>query len=87
METHARKGKRILQMPRRASLFWDTDPKKIHPKKHAIYIIERILDFGTDQEVRWLLKTYSKPTIRRVVKTSRVLQPKTRTLWKVFTKM
>ncbi len=38
----------------RQSLFWDVDPKTINPKKHARYIIERILDFSHDDEVRWL---------------------------------
>lgn len=33
----------------RQSLFWDVDPKTIDPKKHAQYIIERILDFGYDR--------------------------------------
>ena len=32
----------------RRSLFWDVDPKTIDEKRHATYIIERILDFGND---------------------------------------
>ena len=68
-------------MPRRQSLFWDVDPKTIDPQKHAKYVIERILDFGKDKEVRWLVHYYSPGKIKIVVKTSRVLHDKTKALW------
>lgn len=65
----------------RPELFWDVDPKTIHPRRHARYIIERILDFGNDREVRWLWNMYPHTLIRDVVKRSRVLQPKSRKFW------
>lgn len=65
----------------RPSLFWDVDPKTIDPKKHARYIIERVLDFGNDKEVRWVTRYYSPWRIRDVVHHSRVLDPKSRSLW------
>ena len=68
----------------RKSLFWDVDPKNIDLKKHARYIIERILDFGTDKEVAWLWSAYPKSLVRDVVKKSRVLQPPTRALWQAL---
>lgn len=65
----------------RQSLFWDVNPKNIDPKRHKRYIIERILDFGNDDEVRWMWHYYSKRLIRDVVKHSRVLHSKTKSLW------
>ncbi|MEK7160477.1 MAG: hypothetical protein AAB724_00460 [Patescibacteria group bacterium] len=65
----------------RQSLFWDVDPKKINPKRHAKYIIERILDFGNDSEVKWMAKTYSPTLIKQTLKTSRVLHNKSKALW------
>lgn len=65
----------------RPSLFWDVDPKTIDPQKHARYVIERVLDFGTDNEVRWMWGFYPHSLLRDVVHTSRVLQPKSRALW------
>ena len=65
----------------RQSLFWDTDTKKIDLKKNAHYIIERVLDLGRDSEVRWLLKTYKKPLLKKVVVKSRCLRPDTKILW------
>ena len=70
----------------RQALFWDTDPKKIDPDKHARYIIERVLDFGRDNEVRWLYRTYPKPLLRDVVEKSRSLRPRTRKLWTLVLK-
>ena len=75
---------RIPKMPRRPSLFWDVDPKTIDPKKHARYIIERILEFGTDEEARWLWQAYSHSLIQDVLNKSRVLHPQTKTLWRAL---
>ena len=73
-------------MPRRASLFWDVDPKTIDPKKHARYIVERVLEFGKDNEVRWLWTHYSRQFIRDVLEKSRVIRPRTQVLWKALTR-
>ena len=70
----------------RSSLFWDVDPKTIDQKKHARYIIERILEFGNDEEVRWLYKRYRRSFVRDVVKKSRVLRPQSKVLWEAVTR-
>lgn len=69
----------------RQSLFWDVDPKTIHPKHHARYIIERILDFGNDVDVRWMIHHYPHGIIRDVVMKSRGLLPQTRCFWQLLT--
>ena len=65
----------------RQSLFWDVDPKTIDLKRHARYIIERILDFGNDKEVRWMNRQYSRPMIKGTLKRSRVIHGKSKALW------
>lgn len=70
----------------RQALFWDTNPKKIDVKKNAPYIIERVLDFGRDNEVRWIWKTYDKTLLRKTVSRSRSLRPRTKTLWTLLLK-
>ena len=69
----------------RQSLFWDVDPKTIDPQKHARYIIERILDFGNDREVRWMWKHYNRAFIKSTAHTSRVLLPQSRAFWQLLT--
>ena len=85
VKTERKTSRKLKDMPRRPSLFWDVDPNTVNPKKHARYIIERVLDFGTDKETRWLWDTYSKSLVRDVVKNSRVLHGPTRALWQALT--
>ncbi len=74
-------------MPRRAALFWDVDPKTIDQKKHAKYVIERILDVGNERELRWLMRRYSQRQIRSVTAASRgVLHNKSKALWSLVFK-
>lgn len=70
----------------RQTLFWDVDPKTIDPEKNAVYVIERILDFGDDSEVRWMWQYYEHNLIRQVLAKSRVLFPQTRAFWDVLLK-
>lgn len=81
MKKEAEQTAKKPTIPFRQSLFWDVDPKTIDPEKNAVYVIERILDFGDDNEVRWMWNYYDHALIRRVVDTSRVLFPATRSFW------
>lgn len=69
----------------RQALFWDTDPKKLDVQKHAEYIIERIMDFGNDDEVRWMKQQYPKQLLAKVCRTSKQLHVSSRTLWTLLT--
>ena len=69
----------------RQSLFWDIDVSKLNPDKNSEYVIERILDFGRDDEVRWMWGHYDHELIKNIAQTSRVLDPQTRSLWTVLT--
>ena len=50
-------------------------------KKNAQYIIERVLDYGDDDGVRWLWNYYDKAVIKQVVENSRCLRPDTKKFW------
>jgi hypothetical protein len=65
----------------RQELFWDVDPKKIDVKKNAQYIIERVADFGRDNEVRWVFNFYDRSLLSKVINKSRCLRPRTKALW------
>lgn len=70
----------------RQALFWDTNPKKIDTKKNAQYIIERVADFGHDNEVRWVFDFYNKSFLQKIISKSRCLRPRTKTLWTLLLK-
>ena len=80
---NSKRAKRSPKIKFRPSLFWDADPKSIDPKRHARYIIERILDFGDEKEVRWMARTYSRRLIQDTIDRSRVIHEKSRSLWKL----
>ncbi len=68
----------------RESLFWDTDPNKVDLQKNTRYVIERVMEFGRDAEVRWLWNSYDKSLMKDVVDKSRSLRPETKALWKLL---
>ena len=68
----------------RQTLFWDVNPKTIDQKKHARYIIERIMDFGNDKEVRWMWHTYPRRLLKNVADNSRALRPISKNFWKLM---
>jgi hypothetical protein len=71
----------------RQALFWDTNPKNINTKKHARYIIERVLEFGHDNEVRWVFKQYSKRAIKKIINLPRIqLSDRSKALWSLLVK-
>ena len=71
----------------RQSLFWDTNPTKIDTEKNARYIIERVLDFGNDEEIRWLFRHYPKTSLQEVLFRSRnSLHEKSKALWSLILK-
>jgi hypothetical protein len=54
-------------------LFWDVDRAKLHPQKHAAYIVERVLSLGTMEDFQQIKEYYGKPKIKRIAKKLRYL--------------
>jgi len=53
----------------------------INPLKNPQCVIERILEDGNDDEVRWVWKIFSKKEIIKALKTSRNLTKKSANFW------
>ena len=49
------------------SLFWDTDPTALDPEKNKSYIIPRVMDYGTLDDVRSLYSYYGLDCIIKVL--------------------
>jgi len=58
-------------------LFWDVDREKIEARVHAHFIIRRVMDRGTREDVRNVRSFYAEDTIREALVTARNLDPKT----------
>lgn len=59
----------------RKGLFWDKGPLDLEEDKFVI--IERILEFGTEKESQSIVSYYGDELVRKVVRNSRNLIPKT----------
>lgn len=68
-------------------IFWDTDIDKLDCENHKNYIIERVLQYGRSEHVRWLLKKFSKNDIIETVKVSRSIDRKTANFWSLHYKI
>jgi hypothetical protein len=61
--------------------FWEADFGRIDPLARKAYVLERVLEYGDDQSIRWLLREFSPDEIGEVVRTSRALSTNTAHLW------
>ena len=68
------------------SLFWDVNVENIDIEKHANYVIERFLEYGTLEGVRWLRKFYGDEKIKQFVLTKRfrIRSKKTLNFWRLM---
>lgn len=60
------------------------NPENIDVKKHALYIIERIMDFGEPEEVKWMWNFYDKRLFKKVVVNPRRLLPMSKGFWRLM---
>ena len=63
--------------------FWDTDLKNLTPKKHSLFIISRILEFGDEKAISWLFKNFSKRAIKNSLRKLKI-SPKSLVFWSLF---
>ncbi|MBA4349020.1 MAG: hypothetical protein C0415_03405 [Thermodesulfovibrio sp.] len=66
------------------TLFWDANLKKIHVKQNARYIIERVLELGDLDALKWLQKVYPVRTIIDTLYLNRTLTAKSRNFWMLW---
>jgi len=64
----------LLQRP---SLFWDVNPAKLDMDQHAAFIIVRVMERGTREEVRFVWQYYGEEIIKKHLLEARFLHNKT----------
>ena len=45
---------------------WSVNVSKLDLEKDRAYIVNQVLSYGTLEEIRWLMRTYGKKTVREV---------------------
>lgn len=63
--------------------FWDCRPESIDPEAHAPFILERVLEYGTLEAVRWALQSYGVERVKGFLRGRgvRTLSRKTLSFW------
>jgi hypothetical protein len=64
--------------------FWDVCPADVDIQPHAAYIIERLMEAGDVEAVKWMLATYPREKMILTLKTTRSLTPKSAHFWAFY---
>jgi hypothetical protein len=64
-------------------IFWDTNINDLDFKSHKRYGIERILQYGYTDHIRWMLGKFDTDEIIETVKKSKIIDRKTANYWSI----
>lgn len=62
-------------------LFWDTNLQSFDPTTYPVYTIERVLEYGDEDAVAWLRRTFTDEQILGVLRSDRHLTPLSANFW------
>ena len=57
--------------------FWDVDATKLNPAKYPKYVINRLLDKGNSQAVKWVRQNFPESLIVKTIKQIRDFSERT----------
>lgn len=66
------------------SLFWDVDFDKFDPSKYPYQTIQRILDKGDLDSVRWARKSFGDNLIKKTLEINKDFNQRTGNFWRLF---
>lgn len=61
--------------------FWDVDFAILDAAKYPYFVIERILEYGDQNAVKWMINNFKKSEIERTLIKKRGLSPKSANHW------
>ena len=74
-----------MQIPKSLhKFFWDVDVTKLNPEKKPYFVINRLLDKGDIEAVRWVKKTYSNKEIKDTFLKLRDFNAKVGAFWSLY---
>jgi hypothetical protein len=65
-------------------LFWDTKLESFDPTAYPRHTIERVLEYGNEEAVVWMERTFSREQIVDVLCTDRNLTPLSANYWAIL---
>jgi len=64
--------------------FWDVEVSIIDPVRNYYFVIERLLEYGNDDAIKWVMSFFRDEQVQEVVKNSRKISRKTASLWQNY---
>ncbi|MBI4009380.1 hypothetical protein HY357_04040 [Candidatus Roizmanbacteria bacterium] len=64
--------------------FWDVNPKKVNPKESPYFVINRLLDKGNVESVRWVIRSFTKEQIKETFKRFKDFRAQVGNFWSLF---
>jgi hypothetical protein len=61
--------------------FWDVNPRTFDPLSYPLYTLARLLEFGDERAVAWMIQAFSPGQIREVVRSERRLTRRSANFW------
>ena len=61
--------------------FWDVNFYKLDLNRYPAFVITRILEYGDEEGIRWMMKTYPRFEIVAALRKSRELTPQSANFW------
>ena len=63
--------------------FWEIDFDRLDVEAHPQYILERILEYGDERAIRWMMRRFSRAEVADILFRFRSLSPKSANFWAV----
>jgi len=64
--------------------FWEVDFDKLDLDKYRAYVAERLMEYGDEKTVRWLRRNFPAAEIKKVLRNSRGLSPRSANFWRLL---
>ncbi|MEW6619528.1 MAG: hypothetical protein AB1422_09405 [bacterium] len=64
--------------------FWDISFEALNKDNYSNFIIERILEYGDEKAIFWMIKSFSIQLIKNTLLHTRRLSPKSANFWRLY---
>lgn len=61
--------------------FWDIDFQKLDVEKHYQDILGRILEYGNEKAIKWMMQNFTKHDVAEILFHFRSVSPKSANFW------
>lgn len=75
-----------IDYPQLKKYFWDIDMDSLDTERHKKYILERLLEMGDEQAIKWMREVYSNADILKALDQSRNISKKSLNFWNLILK-